>query len=111
MTATVLFSMQSAKSPPLGSVLVWVGVLMTVTLLGGLAVLWYRKQLLSKSTESDAGSMMEEFRRMRDSGEMSIEEFEATKRAMVAKLRGSKVAHSDKAAADTRIARSTDEKS
>jgi hypothetical protein len=100
MTAMVLSMLQNAKSAPLGSVLIWVGVLMTLTLLGGLAVLWYRKQVLSKAAESDPGTLMEQFRRMRDSGEMSAEEFEATKRAMVAKMRGSQVANSDKPAAD-----------
>lgn len=96
MSFTVLLALQSAKSPPLGSVLIWVGVLMTLTLIGGLAVLWYRKQVLSKPQESDPGTLMEQFRRMRDTGEMSAEEFEATKRAMIAKLRGSQLPHSDK---------------
>lgn len=75
---------------------------MSITVLGGLAVLWYRKQVLSKQSYQDPGSLMDEFRRMRDSGEITKEEYEATRKAIALKLRGSPGTDSDKHAPDVR---------
>lgn len=68
--------------------LVWVGVLLLVTILGGLAILWYRRRVLAREEASaqDAGAM-ESLRKMRDSGRMTQEEFDAVRRAMIAKIK------------------------
>jgi hypothetical protein len=59
---------------------------MAVTVVAGLGILWYRRRVLSTENAAAEGSMMAEFRRMRDSGEMTVEEYESTRRVIVAKL-------------------------
>ncbi len=68
----------------MGVVLAVLG-LVALTLLGGLGIMLFRRKLLK--TEDDAGdeTLFESLRRMRDSGEMSIEEYEAARKTMVKK--------------------------
>ncbi|MFZ4573397.1 MAG: SHOCT domain-containing protein [Phycisphaerales bacterium] len=71
-----------------GETLLFIGIMLVLTILGGLGLLWYRRRVLGGARDGQQGSLMDEFRRMRDSGEISQEEFEATKRVMVARLSG-----------------------
>lgn len=74
-------------------VVLWLGILIVITVVAGLVVLAVRKRILSKSTDgSDEGSLMDSLRGMRDRGEMTSEEFEATRRAMIERLRGDRAA-------------------
>ncbi len=69
-------------------VLLWLGVLIGITLAGGLLLMWYRRKVLGHDGQEDQGGFMDELRRARDRGEMSDVEFEAARRQMIAKLRG-----------------------
>ena len=69
----------------IGATLLWIGVLVVLTVASGLGLMWYRRKVLDRSGEGTQATLMEEFRRMRDSGEITQEEFEATKKAMVAR--------------------------
>ncbi len=70
-------------------VVLWLGILIVITVVAGLVVLALRKRILGRPTEgSDEGSLMDALRGMRDRGEMTSEEFEATRRAMIGRLRG-----------------------
>lgn len=75
-----------SQAPAMGPVLVWIGVLIAITLLAGLGILWYRRRVLSTENAAGEGSLMEEFRRMRDSGEMTVEEYESARKVIVSKL-------------------------
>ncbi len=69
-------------------VVFWLGILIVVTVVGGLVVLAIRKRILAKSTSAgDEASLMDSLRALRDRGEMSNEEFEATRRAMIERMR------------------------
>ncbi|MFN0132654.1 MAG: hypothetical protein ACKVW3_09020 [Phycisphaerales bacterium] len=74
-----------AAGTPLGSALLWLGVLITLVVAAGLAILAIRRRALGGADESSPASLMEEMRRMRDDGRMTPEEFEATKRRLVAR--------------------------
>ena len=70
-------------------VVLWLGILIVITVVGGLIVLAIRKRILSKSSDAaDEASLMDSLRAMRDRGEMTPEEFEATRRAMIERVRG-----------------------
>lgn len=71
-------------------VVLWLGILIVVTIVGGLVVLAIRKRILARSSDgADEGSLMDSLRAMRDRGELSPEEFEATRRAMIERVRSS----------------------
>ena len=69
------------------ALLLWIGVLIVVVVVGGLVLVHVQKRMLRPPSAGpgDAG-IMEELRRMRDTGAMTPEEFEATRKAMARKL-------------------------
>lgn len=76
---------QSTSSP--GQVLAWVAILIVAVVVLGLAVLVLRRKLLSRD---DAGmnptTLMESLRQMRDSGEMSSQEYDAVRKKLAGKV-------------------------
>lgn len=70
--------------------LLWIGVLIVVVVAGGLILVQVHKRMLKPpSAGPDVAGIMEELRRMRDTGAMTEEEYEATRRNMARKLAGS----------------------
>lgn len=68
--------------------LLWLGLALVALIIAGLVVAWMRRRVLgSQAREADAG-LFDELRAMRDRGEMTPEEFDTAKAAMVAKLSG-----------------------
>jgi hypothetical protein len=68
--------------------LLWLGLALVALIIAGLVVAWLRRRVLgSQSQRADAG-LFDELRAMRDRGEMSAEEYDTAKAAMVAKLSG-----------------------
>ena len=71
----VLFLQNAARAPAEGQglrqVLLWLGVLILVTVAGGLLLMWFRRRVLAQAGDEDASSFMDELRKARDSGEMS----------------------------------------
>ena len=64
--------------------LFWIGLLILVVLLGGIVVFWLRRRLFADDRASaDPGSILESMRAMRDSGEMSDDEFRQARDALV----------------------------
>ncbi len=84
--------LMTAAAPPsgnAGAVFVWVGLLILVTIGGGLAILFVRRRLLAKESAADTSAgLMQSLRAMRDRGEISPEEYEATRKAMAGKVLG-----------------------
>ncbi|MFG0327138.1 MAG: SHOCT domain-containing protein [Phycisphaerales bacterium JB037] len=71
-------------APSWVGVLIWSAVLIVLVTVGGLVLLAIRRRLFgSHESTHDAGLVMEELRRMRDRGEISDEEFRATRSAMI----------------------------
>jgi len=70
---------------PTGNILIWVGALMGVILLGGIVSLWLRRRY--REDVGMAGSLeslsLQQLRELRDSGQLSQDEFEALKAAAV----------------------------
>lgn len=87
---TVWICAQTAKqSASREQVLILCGALIGVCLAGGVAILLLRRRLLSRENSAAASAtLMEQLRGMRDRGELSSEEFEKTRQAMIRKARG-----------------------
>lgn len=64
-------------------VLIWIGVLIVVALGGGAIAMIVRAKLLSSDDDADGGTLLEHLQKMRDRGEISDEEFRATRRTMI----------------------------
>ncbi len=68
----------------------WLGVAIGVIVVAGSALLVYRRRVLSDDSARDAQSgLMDQLRAMRDRGDLTPEEYDAAKRAMVARVSGS----------------------
>lgn len=79
--------------------LIWIGVLIVVVVIGGLILVHMQKRMLKPpAAGSGAAGIMEELRRMRDSGAMTHEEYDATRKAMARKLAPSAQSPGDGAA-------------
>jgi hypothetical protein len=67
----------------------WLGVAIGVIVVAGSALLVYRRKVLSDDSARDAQSgLMQQLRAMRDRGDLTHEEYDAAKRAMVARVSG-----------------------
>jgi hypothetical protein len=70
-------------------VFVWVGILIFATIAGGIAILFTRRRLLSRdSSTEDAAGLMQSLRSMRDSGKITPEEYDATRKSIAERAVG-----------------------
>lgn len=81
----------SGSSPGSGGIpmdlLLWIGILIVVVVVGGLVLMHVHKRMLKPpSAGPGAAGIMDELRRMRDSGAMTQEEYDAARKAMARKL-------------------------
>lgn len=77
-----------AKKGDLGEYLLWVGAAIACIVLATVLILWYRQKVLSPPGSIDQASLLDELRAMRARGEISEEEFAATKHTMVSRASG-----------------------
>lgn len=77
-----------AKNPQLTEYLVWVGASIAVVVLATLCILAYRRRILGPSQSEIQTGLLDELREMRNRGDITEEEFNATKRAMAARAAG-----------------------
>jgi hypothetical protein len=85
--------------------LIWLGLALIVLIAAGLVIFWLRRRVLgSDARQADAG-LFDQLRSMRDRGEMSVEEYDAAKAAMVARVSGKPPAPGAKAGSSDRIAK------
>lgn len=104
IAAASLASAGTASSRPgvRTDLLLWIGVLIVVVVIGGLVLVHMQKRLLKPPASGPgAAGLMEDLRRMRDTGAMTHEEYDAARKAMARKLApsgGSSGATSTKAA-------------
>jgi hypothetical protein len=72
-----------------------VGVAIAIIAVGGAVLLMYRRRVLAEDAGRDEqAGLMDNLRAMRDRGEMSSDEYDAAKRAMVARFSGPSAAAS-----------------
>lgn len=75
-------------NPEVMQLLMGVGVMLAVSVVGGLVILRYRRKLTAEeSAESDA-TIMESMRRAVDRGEMTQAEFDAIRARMIERMTG-----------------------
>lgn len=77
-----------AKKGDLGEYLLWVGAAIACIIVATLVILWYRRRILGPAGSSENASLLDELREMKAKGEISEEEFAATKHAMAARAAG-----------------------
>jgi hypothetical protein len=81
---------QSSQSVPVGSILMWVAVLVAAIMVGGLGIMLLRRRVLSRDEGLAASEgLLDSLRRLRDNGEISVDEYNAARKAMASKLAGS----------------------
>lgn len=69
--------------------LIPIGGLIVLALIGGVAVLLARRSMLAKdAATADQGGLLDDLRKMRDTGQISPEEFDAARKSIAAKLKG-----------------------
>ena len=74
-----------------GSFLMWIGILIVVVIVGTVVLLTVRKRMTAAEAQDRAGfSTMEEMRAMVARGEMTQEEYEQVRKAMIDKIRQGK---------------------
>ena len=75
----------------------WLGILVLIVLLGGGLAIWIRRRITSQSASSQGGYMLEDLRQLRDSGELSQEEFDLARQAMIKGVRNASEISSEEA--------------
>ncbi|MFI4916557.1 MAG: hypothetical protein ACIAS6_08645 [Phycisphaerales bacterium JB060] len=79
---------QASQQNDTGQFLAWVGALIVVVVLGTLALLFIRRRMVGQASDDPGGfSTMEEMRAMVARGEMSKDEYEQVRKAMIAKIK------------------------
>ncbi|MBX3357193.1 MAG: SHOCT domain-containing protein [Phycisphaeraceae bacterium] len=74
------------RGMPTGVLLVLVGGMIVLAIIGGVVVMVVRNRLLAKSdSRAESGSMLDSLRRARDRGEISPDEFDAARSALIAR--------------------------
>ena len=80
-----------AQAKSIGPYVTWIGVMMGALALVTIAILAFRTRVLGKDSGGDQGGMLDDLRAMRDRGEISPEEFDAAKAAMISRLAPARV--------------------
>jgi hypothetical protein len=65
---------------------IYIGVLIVLALIGGFVILAVRRRMLAKDSATADETVMEAMRRMRDSGEITQAEYEATIRSIASRF-------------------------
>ena len=68
-----------------GGVILWIGVLIAVIMVGFVALMWVRRRMFMGESDQ-SGGLMDSLRKMRDTGQMSQQEYDAARKAMVARI-------------------------
>jgi uncharacterized membrane protein len=70
-----------------GGVFLWVAILIAIILVGFVLLMWLKRRIFSAdSAQEQSGGLMDNLRQMRDSGQISKEEYDATRKATIARM-------------------------
>ena len=72
-----------------GDMIPWLGLLVLIVLLGGGLAILIRRRITSNSGSAKIGYTLEDLRQLRDAGELSQEEFDLARQAMIKGVRSS----------------------
>ncbi|MCC6661317.1 MAG: hypothetical protein IT437_10570 [Phycisphaerales bacterium] len=90
---TTIVLAQVVRKTDIGPYLLWIGVFLVLVIGAGLAILAYRKVMLSSHAADSHTGILDGLRRMRDSGQMTQAEYDSARRAIAAKVRVRQPAH------------------
>lgn len=79
---------RGTRHDPTSSVVAWVGVLIAVALVGGIAAIILRRKFLADEASASPASLMDELREQLKRAEITPAEFDAAKRLVVARATG-----------------------
>lgn len=90
MTLAQVNATRSSTDPQaLGPVLAVIGMVIGIVVVAGVVILLIRKRLFAEGLdEVVSGSIFEDLRRMRDEGDISIEEYDYLRQCVAAKVAG-----------------------
>jgi hypothetical protein len=87
ITAAASLAEQGGRS--LGAYLGWIGVFIAAILLVGMFILAYRRRMLGPNDSADhARGLLDGLRRLRDTGQMTPQEYDAARKTIAGKLAG-----------------------
>lgn len=79
---------QAPRTPP-SQVFMVVGLLIGAAVVLGLVILLVRRKMLGgESASAQQSGLMDQLRRLRDSGELTPEEYDAARKSMVSRMTG-----------------------
>lgn len=84
----LMFLAQSSANKHLGPMLTQLGLLIGLVVVTGCIILLVRKWMFSRSDETAAGSMFDDLRRLRETGEISEVEYDYLRRCIANKAAG-----------------------
>jgi len=87
-TSPLLFADEQNAERLFIDMLPWLGLLCVIVLVLGVVAMWIRARLRSPRKESGDGYTLVDLRRMHARGDLSDEEFEKAREAMIAGVRG-----------------------
>ncbi len=90
-------------APQFGEVALWIGVLLAVVIAGALVIFALRRRIQGEDSIEGDDLDLGTLRRMRDTGQMTNEEFEAARAAIVARHGGSDTGQSVSPLDPTRV--------
>ena len=80
--------MPTLANTPAAAILLWVVILIAVVLLGAIGIFALRRSMFSDpSRKADDAGLMEEMRRMVQRGEMTQDEYDQARRAIIEKAK------------------------
>ena len=79
--------LQTRSTNDWSEIAIWSGVLMAAVIVGMLLVLWVKRKFASADDQVAEDFTLHGLRKMRDSGQMTEEEFERAKDAMIARVK------------------------
>lgn len=77
---------QTSGAGGLGHFLIWIGAFIGIIAVAGLALLAYRKRMLSAQDAASSGSLLDQLRRMHKEGSMTQQEYDAARKAIVSRV-------------------------
>ena len=86
-----LVTIQNQSTTPeslFGDMLPWLGMLAIIVLVGGVLAIWIRRRLTNNSSSQSIGYTLEDLRILHERGELSREEFDLARQAMIKGVRG-----------------------
>src|SRR5437762_2636756 len=79
----ILFLISISKKIKFEQYLIWVGLALVGLVIAGLVIAWLRRRMLGPDAQQAQAGLFDGLRAMRDRGELSLEEYETAKAAMV----------------------------